>query len=259
MKHCLVVDDSSVIRKVARRILEDLSFEIVEAEDGKQALDLCRQKMPDAILLDWNMPVMNGLEFLSALRQEPGGEAPKVVFCTTENDVAHIARAIRAGSNKHIMQHFDRAIVRAKLAEVGHILLAVGMIDRRIGRIALMATDEALEADGGGRELVAEARGVTARHQRGARGRAGRVTGIARREIDAIMADGVDIGRLDETARRAAAIKRDVIEAHVVGEDDDHVRLALDARDRRLLRSPLPGDLLIGADYTLSLHDALPI
>ncbi|KPL54393.1 MULTISPECIES: response regulator [Hyphomicrobiales] len=121
MKHCLVVDDSSVIRKVARRILEDLSFEIVEAEDGKQALDLCRQKMPDAILLDWNMPVMNGLEFLSALRQEPGGEAPKVVFCTTENDVAHIARAIRAGANEYIMKPFDRDIVQAKFAEVGLI------------------------------------------------------------------------------------------------------------------------------------------
>jgi two-component system chemotaxis response regulator CheY len=62
MKSCLVVDDSSVIRKVARRILEDLSFEITEAEDGAQALDACRREMPSAILLDWNMPVMDGLE-----------------------------------------------------------------------------------------------------------------------------------------------------------------------------------------------------
>lgn len=121
MKHCLVVDDSSVIRKVARRILEDLSFEIVEAEDGKQALDLCRERMPDAILLDWNMPVMNGLEFLAALRKEPGGAEPKVVFCTTENDVAHIARAMRAGANEYIMKPFDREIVEAKFSEVGLI------------------------------------------------------------------------------------------------------------------------------------------
>ena len=121
MKHCLVVDDSSVIRKVARRILEDLSFEIVEAEDGKQALDLCREHMPDAILLDWNMPVMNGLDFLAALRREPGGTEPKVVFCTTENDVAHIARAMRAGANEYIMKPFDREIVEAKFAEVGLI------------------------------------------------------------------------------------------------------------------------------------------
>ena len=121
MKHCLVVDDSSVIRKVARRILEDLSFTITEAEDGQQALDVCRQHMPDAILLDWNMPVMDGLEFLSQLRKLEEGDHPKVVFCTTENDVGHIARAIRAGANEYIMKPFDREIVEAKFQEVGLI------------------------------------------------------------------------------------------------------------------------------------------
>ncbi|NVK34487.1 MAG: response regulator [Rhodobacteraceae bacterium] len=121
MKQCLVVDDSSVIRKVARRILEDLSFEIAEAEDGQQALDACRKSMPDAILLDWNMPVMDGLEFLTSLRSEDGGDKPIVVFCTTENDVAHIARAIRAGANEYIMKPFDREIVEAKFQEVGLI------------------------------------------------------------------------------------------------------------------------------------------
>ncbi len=121
MKHCLVVDDSSVIRKVARRILEDLEFTISEAEDGQQALDICREKMPDAVLLDWNMPVMDGLEFLKTLRGLDKGDDPKVVFCTTENDVAHIARAIRAGANEYIMKPFDREIVEAKFQEVGLI------------------------------------------------------------------------------------------------------------------------------------------
>jgi two-component system chemotaxis response regulator CheY len=121
MKNCLVVDDSSVIRKVARRILEDLDFKISEAEDGKQALDACRSEMPDAILLDWNMPVMDGLEFLAALRHEAGGDKPVVVFCTTENDVAHITRAIRAGANEYIMKPFDKEIVEAKFQEVGLI------------------------------------------------------------------------------------------------------------------------------------------
>lgn len=121
MKNCLVVDDSSVIRKVARRILEDLSFEISEAEDGMKALEVCRKDMPEAILLDWNMPVMDGLEFLAQLRREPGGEKPKVVFCTTENDVGHIAKAMRAGADEYIMKPFDREIVEAKFAEVGLI------------------------------------------------------------------------------------------------------------------------------------------
>ena len=100
MKNCLVVDDSSVIRKVARRILEGLEFEVAEAEDGEQALEACRRQMPQAVLLDWNMPRMDGYEFLRALRRMPDGDRPKVVFCTTENDVAHIARALHAGANE---------------------------------------------------------------------------------------------------------------------------------------------------------------
>jgi len=121
MKTCLVVDDSSVIRKVARRILEGLEFQISEAEDGARALDACKRELPDAVLLDWNMPVMDGYDFLCNLRRLPGGDRPKVVFCTTENDVAHIARAIRAGANEYIMKPFDREIVEAKFQEVGLI------------------------------------------------------------------------------------------------------------------------------------------
>jgi two-component system chemotaxis response regulator CheY len=119
MKTCLVVDDSSVIRKVAKRILEGLDFGIYEAEDGAQALEVCRHHLPDAILLDLNMPVMDGYEFLRHLRRMPGGEAPKVVFCTTENDVSHIARALHAGADDYLMKPFDRDIVTAKFQQVG--------------------------------------------------------------------------------------------------------------------------------------------
>jgi two-component system chemotaxis response regulator CheY len=119
MKHCLVVDDSAVIRKVARRILEQMAFRISEAEDGAQALAACRAEMPDAVLLDWAMPVMDGYEFLKALRLMPAGKEPKVVFCTTENDVAHIARAMHAGADEYIMKPFDRDIMAAKFHEVG--------------------------------------------------------------------------------------------------------------------------------------------
>jgi two-component system, chemotaxis family, chemotaxis protein CheY len=121
MKTCLVVDDSSVIRKVARRILEGLDFQIVEAENGEEAIESCHHQIPDAILLDWNMPKMDGYDFLRALRRLPGGDKPKVVFCTTENDVAHIARALHAGANEYIMKPFDKDIVEAKFQEVGLI------------------------------------------------------------------------------------------------------------------------------------------
>jgi two-component system chemotaxis response regulator CheY len=119
MKTCLVVDDSSVIRKVARRILEGLDFQIIEAEDGEQALHACQKQLPEAVLLDWNMPKMDGYEFLRQLRRLPGGDGPRVVFCTTENDVAHIARALHAGANEYIMKPFDKEIVEAKFQEVG--------------------------------------------------------------------------------------------------------------------------------------------
>ncbi len=119
MKNCLVVDDSRVIRKVARRILEDMKFACEEAADGAQALAQCRKTMPDAILLDWNMPVMSGIDFLRALRKEEGGEQPVVVFCTTENDMGHITEALRAGANEYIMKPFDGEILSSKFAEAG--------------------------------------------------------------------------------------------------------------------------------------------
>ncbi len=119
MRCCLIVDDSRVVRKVARRILEDLKFAIEEAADGKLAMECCLKQMPDVILLDWNMPVMNGIEFLRQLRRTPGGEAPVVVFCTTENDVPHIQEAIAAGANEYIMKPFDSDIIQNKLAQVG--------------------------------------------------------------------------------------------------------------------------------------------
>jgi two-component system chemotaxis response regulator CheY len=121
MRNCLVVDDSRVIRKVACRILQDLRYETEEAEDGLAALAACRARMPELILLDWNMPNMNGIEFLKTLRREQGGQRPVVVFCTTENDVAHITEALGAGANEYIMKPFDRGIVEAKLAEVGMV------------------------------------------------------------------------------------------------------------------------------------------
>jgi two-component system chemotaxis response regulator CheY len=119
MKNCLIVDDSRVIRKVSRHIVESFGFAVTEAEHGQDALAQCGAEMPDLILLDWNMPVMSGIEFIVALRRQPGGDRPKVVFCTTENDVAHIREAIAAGADEYVMKPFDHDTLQIKLQLIG--------------------------------------------------------------------------------------------------------------------------------------------
>jgi two-component system, chemotaxis family, chemotaxis protein CheY len=119
MKNCLVVDDSRVIRTVARRILEDLSYAVDEAEDGMAALRACHEKMPDLIFLDWNLPSMKGIDFIKSVRGQQDGRHPIILFCTTESDPAEIAGAMAAGANEYVMKPFDGEGVRAKLADIG--------------------------------------------------------------------------------------------------------------------------------------------
>ena len=119
MKTCLIVDDSRMIRRVARRIVEDLGFKTHDAANGQEALDACRVDMPDAILLDWNMPVLDGFGFLTALRQEKNGGKPVVVFCTSERDIGKITEALSAGANGYIMKPFDSAIIESKFQLAG--------------------------------------------------------------------------------------------------------------------------------------------
>lgn len=118
-KTCLVVDDSKVIRKVARHILETLDFQVDEAGDGREALDHCSRVVPDVVLLDWNMPIMSGIEFLRELRSSDVSPRPKVVFCTTENGTAHIKAALDAGADEYVMKPFDRDTLASKLQFVG--------------------------------------------------------------------------------------------------------------------------------------------
>jgi two-component system chemotaxis response regulator CheY len=115
---CLVTDDSPIVRKVARRIFQSLEFEVEEAENGQIAMGKCEKRMPDVILLDWNMPVMNGIEFLRSLRGMEGGAAPTVILCTTEDDVGHIREAIELGADEYLLKPFDADTLRAKLGRM---------------------------------------------------------------------------------------------------------------------------------------------
>jgi len=119
MRTCLIVDDSSVIRKVARRILEGLEFEIQEAEDGEQALDACRRQLPEAILLDWNMPVMSGIDLARALRAQAMGKRVPILMVTTRNVRDDVATAKAAGVNDYILKPFTPQVLKEK---IDHIL-----------------------------------------------------------------------------------------------------------------------------------------
>jgi two-component system chemotaxis response regulator CheY len=116
---CLVVDDSRVVRKAARRILERHGFAVREAEDGAQALAACRDRLPRLVLLDWNMPVMDGMEFLKAAREEFGPDEPVIMLCTTESEFDRIMLALSAGAQEYIMKPFDDAIMTGKLVQLG--------------------------------------------------------------------------------------------------------------------------------------------
>lgn len=120
MKTILLVDDSRAVRLAERRVLQDLDVEVVEANNGAEALEVVRSgRSVDAVLLDWNMPIMDGITFLRALRLEPLVRQPVVVMCTTESDMTHIVEAISAGANEYIMKPFTEEIVRSKLEQAG--------------------------------------------------------------------------------------------------------------------------------------------
>ena len=114
MKYCLVVDDSQTIRKVAKMILNSIGYEVAEAENGQQAMDQCQIRMPDAILLDWSMPVMDGQEFLALFSRTFRSRKPYIVYATTEFDPTDISRAIAAGADDFMLKPFDRNSLETK-------------------------------------------------------------------------------------------------------------------------------------------------
>lgn len=118
-KVCLVVDDSSVVRKVCNRIIKSFGFEVMEASDGKEALEQCTAKTPDIILLDWNMPGMDGMAFLKEYKEEKAKNEVKIIFCTAENDVDNIMLAMGEGADEYIMKPFDEEILRTKFVQMG--------------------------------------------------------------------------------------------------------------------------------------------
>lgn len=119
MVNCLIVDDSRTVRRLCAGMIRPLQFDVREAESGEIALALCKEAMPDLMLLDWNMPGLSGLDVIQELRLMEGGMHPKVIFCTSEGDSSRILEALEKGADEYIMKPFGTDILESKLAMVG--------------------------------------------------------------------------------------------------------------------------------------------
>jgi len=109
MKRCMFVDDSSVIRKVAKRILGGSDMLVIEAESALEALEMCENDMPDIIVVDSGLPDMSADEFIRRVRAMPGPFAPQIAICLIEVDIGTIMRAKRAGAQGYLLKPFNRA------------------------------------------------------------------------------------------------------------------------------------------------------
>ena len=116
---CLIVDDSRVIRRMAADILKSLGLRTAEAENGLKGVEFCRNTVPDMVLLDWNMPEMDGITCLRALRAMKLEPRPFVVMCTTESGMPKICEALEAGADEYIMKPYDQGVLQDKLDQLG--------------------------------------------------------------------------------------------------------------------------------------------
>lgn len=116
----LIIDDSPVARKLIKNILSGMGFEVFEAGNGREGLVRLRGlEKADLVLVDWNMPEMDGIAFIHAVRAEPTYNSLPVLMVTTNNESDNIARALKAGANEYIMKPFTEDIMRRKLELLG--------------------------------------------------------------------------------------------------------------------------------------------
>ncbi len=116
MKFCLIVDDSDVIRKVACRIVEEMGHIPIEAATAEEALVRCESSMPDIVMMDWHLPTMGAMEFLSSLKKIKAEVSPQILYCLTEADPDKLRSAFRAGINDFVLKPFDRSTLAPKIA-----------------------------------------------------------------------------------------------------------------------------------------------
>src|SRR6185503_13191798 len=116
----LVIDDSAAVRTILRRILTDCGFEVVEAAHGREALERLKEVgKADIALVDWNMPEMNGFDFIRAVRADHAHDGMRLMMVTTETEIAQVAKALEAGANEYVMKPFTKDMILEKLSLLG--------------------------------------------------------------------------------------------------------------------------------------------
>ena len=116
----LVIDDSSAMRAILRKILAQAGFDVTEAANGREALESLHESgKPQFVLVDWNMPEMNGLDFIRAVRADSQNRDLPIMMITTETETAQVVRALAAGANEYVMKPFTKEAILEKLALLG--------------------------------------------------------------------------------------------------------------------------------------------
>lgn len=122
----LIIDDSRAMRMLLRRIVKGLGFEVLEAGNGQEGLDVIASgELPDVALIDWNMPVMNGLEFVSAMRANSETRSVTLMMVTTESERTQIVRALAAGAHEYLIKPFTEDALVSKLEMLGLLPVVV--------------------------------------------------------------------------------------------------------------------------------------
>jgi len=120
LMHALVIDDSSAMKRILSRILKGIGFEISEASDGQEALACLEQlRKPDLVRVDWNMPKMNGFEFVRSVRSNPAYDNVRLMMVTTEITMGQVSKALEAGANEYVMKPFTKDVILEKLKLIG--------------------------------------------------------------------------------------------------------------------------------------------
>lgn len=119
MATCLIADDSKIIRLILAQIMKNLGFDVIEAEDGEDVIKRWKEGKVDLIIMDWSLPVMEGIDVLYMIRSLPKIKQPRIIFCSSMPDEAKIREAINGGADDYIMKPFDEDIIESKITILG--------------------------------------------------------------------------------------------------------------------------------------------